>query len=184
MSSSAERQACADNNMLHYVAGVSEAIHAVVPDVLVTVGMFTFSAVGKAGPNGLRHVSGDNRYPFRPLVLLTAATAQSGLGFVDVHVYPVGGSWAMAPDLASSELLPNRTATKGGPALFMGETGAFTSFFASATAAAPYFATLLHDSCSWLFCGACMCGEGGGCGWGMGDGGGRWPCARCFACAH
>jgi hypothetical protein len=154
MGNPKQRQACADSNMVHYTSQCSNMAHSIAAKLLVTVGMFTFQAVGKHGPNGLEPQGGDERYPFRPTVLLNATIASTGVGFVDVHVYPVGGGWAMGPDLASSELQPGRQAVEGGPALFMGETGAFRKFFASATQAAPYFYSLLHDSCDWGFTGA------------------------------
>ena len=69
---------------------------------MVTVGVFTFNAVQKSGPNGLmldgcnpaipppdpeKHV--DCRFPARPLKLVNA-----GLDYLDVHIYQADGSYA------------------------------------------------------------------------------------------
>ena len=91
MALSKDRQQAADANTNLWASTVGSAIRAHLPASLVTVGVFTYNAVQKAGPNGLlldgcdpskppdpeKHV--DCRFPARPFWL-----ARSGLDFLDV----------------------------------------------------------------------------------------------------
>jgi hypothetical protein len=108
-----DRQQAADANTNAWATGLRAAIQAhLLPSTLVTVGVFTFAAVQKAGPNGLlaagcdpakppadpeKHV--DCRFPARPLWL-----AKAGLDFLDVHIYEADGSAeALAANLDTEE---------------------------------------------------------------------------------
>jgi hypothetical protein len=89
-----DRQQAADANTNAWAAKLRAAIRTHLPATLVTAGVFTFHAVGKAGPNGLLfpgcdpahppadpEVHVDCRFPARPLKL-----SKSGLDFLDVHI--------------------------------------------------------------------------------------------------
>jgi hypothetical protein len=130
MSNPVDRQQCLDANLVVWANSCASTIRAIDPQALVTDGMFTFNAVGQAGPNGIpANPSGDPRVPVRPLILRTYST----LSFTDMHLYPSGPGYSVTADLASSELSPLST-----PAvpLVMGEFGAFKSFYPDLTMAA------------------------------------------------
>eukprot|EP00045_Choanoeca_perplexa_P005561 m.46954 g.46954 ORF g.46954 m.46954 type:complete len:324 (+) comp13185_c1_seq4:60-1031(+) len=55
MSNLQQRQALGDSWMQHWAETVAQAVHAVNENIPVTVGMFTFQAVGKTGPNGFNY---------------------------------------------------------------------------------------------------------------------------------
>eukprot|EP01048_Picozoa_sp_COSAG05_P001534 COSAG05_NODE_52_length_23775_cov_49.471110_9_plen_401_part_00 len=93
MAEPAQRQEAADASTNLWARRTRKAIREYLPETLVTVGVFTFHAVHKKGPNGLildgcnsdqpapdpeQHV--DCRFPARPLKLATGA----GLDFLDV----------------------------------------------------------------------------------------------------
>ena len=67
MTSPASRQQCADANGVHWANTVFEVVFQEHPGAAATVGMFTYQAVGKAGPNALEPVpaTSDPRYPLR-----------------------------------------------------------------------------------------------------------------------
>jgi len=131
MADPAQREACADNNMVYYANLETDAIKARDPGALVTIGAFTYRAVGKDGPAGLPIPSPgeDQRFPVRISVL----ARQSRLDFVDLHTYPLGAGYTLAADLASSEWSDIPLAAC--PVL-MGEFGAFEMFYPDITAAA------------------------------------------------
>ena len=106
------RQEAADVSINRWASRVRAAIRGQLPETLVTVGVFTFAAVHKHGPNGLifpgcdptiptdpeKHV--DCRFPARPLKL-----AEAGMDFLDVHIYQADGSYVYrtrSPLLVSS----------------------------------------------------------------------------------
>ena len=98
-----------------WASQVRAAIRGQLPETLVTVGVFSFAAVHKHGPNGLifpgcdptiptdpeKHV--DCRFPARPLKL-----AEAGMDFLDVHIYQADGSYVyhVHPITATSIILP------------------------------------------------------------------------------
>ena len=101
MAEPAQRQQAADANTNLWASKTRAAIRAHLPKTMVTVGVFTFNAVQKSGPNGLmldgcnpaippadpeKHV--DCRFPARPLKL-----AHAGLDYLDVHIYQADGSY-------------------------------------------------------------------------------------------
>jgi hypothetical protein len=149
MNSTSSRQQCMDANIVHWANAVADTIRTVSPYTFVTIGMFTFQAVGKSGPDGILP-SADPRHPVRPAVL----SQYSSLDFLDVHVYPTvglnGSTWTLASDLASDEWpLVNRTRTP----ILMGETGAFKYFFKSAIDAAVRLVALQIESCNYQMVG-------------------------------
>lgn len=90
MSKPADRQRMADNNVLHFIKELRHTVDAAgFAKVLMTIGMFTYQAVGKtkASATGLPVGPGDPRVPFSS-VLLSAGKAPV-LNFLDVHVYHV-----------------------------------------------------------------------------------------------
>ena len=95
-----DRQQAADANTNSWAAKLRTAIRSHLPSTLVTVGVFTYNAVQKQGPNGLlapgcdpskppedpeKHY--DCRFPARPFWL-----SKAGLDFLDVHIYEADGS--------------------------------------------------------------------------------------------
>ena len=63
----ASRQQCADANGVNWANTVFSVIATEHPGAAATVGMFTYQAVNKDGPNGLPPVpsTSDPRYPLR-----------------------------------------------------------------------------------------------------------------------
>jgi len=159
MANATRRQACADNNFVHWASVVTAAIRAASPGVLVAVGVFTPQAVCKPGFIGIVPVPGcsDERYPQRPRALAHAAPVS--VDFVDLHVYPfghvVGGprsagvsaaapDWSLGADLGTAEW--DEIDRARAPVL-MAETGAFKDFYSSAADAAVEIADLAHRAC-------------------------------------
>ena len=98
MANATERQQCADANSVNFVNVVSAAVRSVVQNILITVGVFTFGAVGKTGPNGLLPEGDDPRVPFRvaslskfctpPLDFLgTTTTSTTATNYYYYHYY-------------------------------------------------------------------------------------------------
>lgn len=146
MLDAASRQQCADANGVNWANTVFSVIATEHPGAAATVGMFTYQAVNKDGPNGLPPVpsTSDPRYPLRPAVMSQFSTAS----FLDVHVYPLGSSFSLSSDLASSEWSSvNFTRTP----VFMGEFGAFKQFYPDTTSAALALRDLQVASCSQHF---------------------------------
>ncbi len=119
-----------DANVVNWANQCVGAIKAVDSNALVSASVFTFSAVGKAGPNGLLPLTAsDKRFPARPSSLLEFST----LDYVDVHMYPTGSGYSITDDLASSEYsLWNQTKKP----LLMGEFGAFKEHYPGGTSSA------------------------------------------------
>lgn len=109
MANPAQRQQAQDANLVAYANRMVDAIRGVDPKALVTMGMFTYRAVGKPGPKGLDVACEtacdpgvDYRYPARPAVL----SRFSKLSFLDIHTYPgdrPGDAYSLDRDLQSSE---------------------------------------------------------------------------------
>lgn len=98
-------QAAADISLRVWAEEAIHAARSIDPDALVTLGLFTFQAVGKdsSSAHGLQPDTSvkDVRVPARPSVLGDI------LPVLDVHVYQVPGPpsspWNLATDLASSD---------------------------------------------------------------------------------
>lgn len=170
MGNTTQRQQAADSNSVHWARTCAAAVAAVNPRVQVTVGVFTFAAVGKRGPNGMRPQPGvrDPRFPMRPVVLsvwagVNGSSSGGGgfLSFLDVHVYPLGGvqgaggSWSVSDDLRSSEWQSVQQNADNVPVV-MAEFGAFKSFFPAVAEAAGNATVLATEACKlgmagWLY---------------------------------
>jgi len=150
MADPRQREAAADGNAVNWADTIAVAIKSVVPSCMVTVGMFTFHAVGKPkGPNGLMYPATgmDVRYPLRPTAL---ANRSRHLDFLDVHIYPVGlSTWTLAADLASDEWGSLPAAST----VLMGEFGGFRQDFPTVADVATYMPKLQAESCSRGFAG-------------------------------
>jgi len=160
MASPKERQQAADANTNLWAHKARAAIRSHLPSTLVTAGVFTFDAVHKAGPNGLvlpacyasapRPVPKtiDCRFPARPLWL-----AQSGVDFLDVHIYMADGSpTAIETNLVTDEWDQVPTDIP----VMMGEFGCNWNWYPNANACAPHVRQLQLSSCdkgfsAWLY---------------------------------
>jgi len=89
MADKDQRQACYDESIVHWANELAAAIKEVDPEALVTAGMWTSDAHGRKPRNGLIPDDNDPRRPPRPSVL---AGPTSQLDFIDVHIYPWGGT--------------------------------------------------------------------------------------------
>lgn len=139
MGVAAERQQCMDANVNNFANQMTAAIKAIDPDAMVTIGMFTFDAVGKPGPAGLLPYDvADIRFPARPLSLML----YSDLSFVDVHLYPKNDAdYSIDDDLNTSEY-PNWDRTK--MPVLLGEYGAHKQFWATEAAATAEMSNVLQ----------------------------------------
>lgn len=164
MAVAADRQQAADSNAVRWATILSDEARAHDAGCLVTVGLYTYRAVGKPGPDGLqgacRRCDAGQSYPAcdpdidwgcRYPVRAYALTHWSRLSFLDVHTYPMA-EYALADDLASLEW-----STLAFPRpIVMGEFGAFKSQFPSVVGAAFRMRDHQIESCSfgfrgWLF---------------------------------
>lgn len=155
MGSATSRQQAADANLLAWAEASCASLRTWLPHALVTVGMFTFAAVNKTGPNGLNLTAcangGDCRFPARPALL-----SKSSLDFLDVHIYqPSGTADALAANLRTEEW---DDVHKDMP-IMMGEFGCFRNsstgggWYPSAAACAPHVQELQITSCKFGFTG-------------------------------
>ena len=160
MADAASRQAAADSNTNRWAELAASAVKVHLPASPVFVGMFTFEAVGKGGPNGLlrspqcageRCAFGpcDCRFPARPAQLAEAA----GIDLLDVHIYQAdGGAQALRKNLATEEWGRIRQDVP----ILLGEFGCNWNWQPNATACAPSVRQLQLSSCAqgfsgWLF---------------------------------
>ena len=95
MADNEQRQACYDETILHWSNALVEAVKAVAPNALTTVGMWTSDAHGRPPVNYLLPDGKDPRIPPRPSVL---AGADSRLDFLDIHIYPWDGTSRVRPE--------------------------------------------------------------------------------------
>jgi hypothetical protein len=149
-----DRQQAQDANFVAYANLLVDAIRKVDAQALVTMGTFTYGAVGKPGPRGLPQDAGpDERFPVRPWSLMEF----SRLSFLDLHVYPVDQPGLNAPytlerDLATIEWNQGIR----GPVI-LGEFGAFKWMYRDDIIAAAYsmrdlqVATCERGVDGWLF---------------------------------
>ena len=158
MSKPGDRQAAADRNTNLWARRTREQIRAHLPSSLVTVGMFTYWAVYKSGPNGLMHdgcqkdgnltQQVDCRFPARPSIL-----ADSSIDFLDVHIYQANGTIAALEENLETEEWDN---IKTNIPIMMGEFGCNEEWGLNATTCAPSMQQLQISSCSkgftgWMF---------------------------------
>jgi len=101
MSKPADRQQAGDASLVWYIDQAVAGVHASDPDALVSIGMFTNNAVGRAGFDGMLADPGARPMsPGNPV----AIAKWSDIDVVDMHTYPSGGGYTPAADLASSDL--------------------------------------------------------------------------------
>lgn len=152
MSLDADRQQCVDANIINWANQCMTALHSVDPDAMGTAGIFTFKAVGLAGPNGVHQAGPEYRYPARPNTL----ALYSNLSYLDIHLYPHGpGTAEIDIELNSSEFSTIPTSNKP---LVLGEFGAVKSFFNNNISTAAYNMRYDKDYCrdhknfkGWMF---------------------------------
>ncbi len=127
-----EAQELMDTAVTEWAAAMVEAIREVDPEALVSCSVFSYEAVGRAGPGEIRDdQEGHPRIPVRPLAL-----ARSKLSYLDIHLY-APSKQGLANDLASMEWPAVRDACReSGKPILMGEFGALRREFPSAAAAA------------------------------------------------
>lgn len=158
MAVASERQQAADANTNLWARSCAEAVRRHLPTSLVTVGVFTFAAVHKPGPNGLvaagceggggadGATGVDCRFPARPYWLSRGA----GLSFLDVHIYQADGSpEALAANLATEEWSKVANSTP----IVMGEFGCNAKWGLNAMSCAPHVRELQRSSCEFGFSG-------------------------------
>jgi hypothetical protein len=154
MADPAGRQQAQDANLVSYAIRMRDAVHAKDPGAMVTMGTFTYHAVGKPGPAGLPvrcdvdcRLDVDYRYPVRPHSL----THYAGLSFLDLHMYPDGRAGSLDRHLTSIEWHNVR-----GPVV-LGEYGAFRHAYGEDVTRAAYamrdlqVATCRLGLAGWLF---------------------------------
>ncbi|HKT02699.1 MAG TPA: cellulase family glycosylhydrolase [Rugosimonospora sp.] len=159
MGTPAGRQNLLQDGLAKYANAAVQAVHAADAQALVTVGLGTNFAVGKAGQTGLpvRCDAGPSCptvplykywYPGDPVTV----AAKSAIDFVDMHVYPQGGGYSIAADLASSGV-PNLSKP-----FMLGELGADKTVYPDIRVAAVDMRTKQVQSCAvgrgakgWLF---------------------------------
>lgn len=159
MADPAQRQQSADAAFVEYANRAVDAVRSVDKAALVTLGMFTYGAVHKPGPQGMPLYcteapcpAGDYRYPARPRSL----SAWSKLSFLDVHIYPadkpgINSPYTLARNLETIEW----SKVKG--TVIIGEYGADKAFYQNnLTVAAARMREMQVGSClrgfsGWLF---------------------------------
>lgn len=146
-----QRQQAQDANLVAYANSMADAARAADPAAMVTMGAFTYAAVGKPGPAGLPircstdcQPNVDYRYPARPGKL-------SGLSFLDLHIYPDGRADSLERNLTSIEWNDVHGT------VILGEHGAFKEFHGNNITRAAYamrdlqVATCGRGMVGWLF---------------------------------
>ena len=121
-----QKQELADSAAIHFINACCDAIHEVLPDVLVNANVFTYAAVGRSGPCDFHEdeAAWRNRVPFRPLAIV-----RSKADMVDVHFY-CNTLDGYQRDLQSIEFDELKTAARvAGKPLIAGEFGLFKSQF-------------------------------------------------------
>jgi len=117
MADKDQRQACYDEGVVYWANRLAEAVRSVDPEALVTAGMWTADAHGRLPYNGVLPDEGDPRIPPRPSALSSEAC---NLDFLDIHIYPWGGSSKVQSD-AHEQTAVLATGTP----VIVGEYGAF-----------------------------------------------------------
>lgn len=149
MSSDAERQSLADAAAVNWFETHAAAARKVCPEVLLTVSVFTYKAVGRLGPGEFGvSKSQDKRMPVRPLALAKRTT----IDYLDIHMYmqnPQDGSIKrfFEEDLQSIEGPDlKRVCEERGIPMIVGEYGAFKHAMGDTSHAAKYITEQLHLS--------------------------------------
>ena len=157
LGSPTDRQQAADANTNLWARRARAAIKAHLPATLVTAGVFTFNAVQKTGPNGLILAACDAsaprpipktvdcRFPARPYWL-----AQSGLDYLDVHIYMKDGSLAA---LDANLVTEEWDKVPANLPVMMGEFGCNWNWYENATACMPHVRDLQISTCTRGFTG-------------------------------
>ncbi len=138
MGNAASRQVAVDNNTTVLTSRVVAAIKAVDPEVLTTASVFSPLAVGRSGYDGVAP-NPDPRAPLR-----VAALEQSGLDYLDLHIYPLGPGRQLQEQLASCEIFQSSPVRL--PRL-LGEYGAFRDYYPTVNAAATGMTQFQYVSC-------------------------------------
>jgi hypothetical protein len=128
-----DRQRMMDDGLVYWIDQVREAIRAVDPTALVTLGFFW-----PQGPNPVR--AGDPR-----LIRTEPAVERSHADFVDLHAYP--GIELNLPQYVQNFELPLHTAKP----IVMGEFGAFQFSYPTVTQAADALRAWQIESCRYGF---------------------------------
>lgn len=157
MSNPTQRQQSADANFVVYANRMVDAVRSEDPAALVTMGMFTFGAVHRPGPQGMpgycsSNCQGEYRYPARPRSL----SHWSKLSFLDIHIYPahkpgINNPYTLERNLQTIEWQHVRGV------VVVGEFGAHKPFYRNDIIAAAYgMRDMQVDTCQrgmsgWLF---------------------------------
>jgi len=153
MASKQDRQQAQDANFVAYASLMVDAIRQVDPQALVTMGTFTYGAVGKPKPAGLPSGSTDPRFPVRPLTLMR----YSRLSFLDLHLYPVNQPGLNSPYTLDRDLSTVEWSQGIRGPVIVGEYGAFRWMYGDDIIAAAYgmrdlqVATCRKGMSGWLF---------------------------------
>jgi len=133
----AAAQVLMDDAVVAWADECVSAVRAVDAEAMVTASVFTFQAVGLAGPGRWRPTvgHGDRRVPARLMAL-----ARSRLSYLDLHLYPFNER-TLDKDLASVEWKAVREVCRQrGLPVIVGEFGAFKSAYPSLLTAAEALA--------------------------------------------
>lgn len=157
MSDPTQRQQSADANFVVYANRMVDTVRREDPAALVTMGMFTFGAVHRPGPQGMpvycsSNCQGEYRYPARPRSL----SIWSRLSFLDIHIYPahkpgINDPYTLERNLQTIEWQHVRGV------VVVGEFGAAKAFYHNDIIAAAYgmrdmqVATCRQGMSGWLF---------------------------------
>ena len=118
MSDFYSRQKCADESFYFWAKEIAAEIKKAQPDALVTIGMWTSDAHKRAPVNGIKTSEiKDPRFPPRPSVF---APANSGIDFLDIHVYPWQNKFTINPQAHELDKL-----NSAGIPVLVGEYGVF-----------------------------------------------------------
>lgn len=157
MSDPTERQQSADANFVEYANRMAAAVKSVDPEGLVTIGMFTFGAVRRPGPQGMPayclDCDGEYRYPARPRSL----AYWSDLDFLDIHIYPAHKPGINDPYTLDRNLQTIEWDHVEGMPVIVDEFGADKQFYSQDITAAAYgmrymqVATCQRGMSGWLF---------------------------------
>lgn len=119
MSDFNSRQKCADDSFSFWAKEIAGAIKEIIPDALVTIGMWTSDAHKRPPVNGIKITEiNDPRFPPRPSVL---ANSKSGIDFLDIHVYPWQNKFLINAEAHELDKL-----NRSGIPVLVGEYGVFT----------------------------------------------------------
>lgn len=122
---SSEKTSIADDIAQYQVNAYCDAVHTVMPKLLVDISMFTYGAVNRTGPGDFSVKTEDwaNRYPFRPTTMIA-----SKADIVDLHTYQPDTT-SISADLATVEYSSLKaSASSAGKPLLVGEFGVFKSW--------------------------------------------------------